>query len=126
MLATVLPHIRFELQLPAFNRLAAANGYCSAMTPTATHFEGRSGWQLIYTWDYENRLKQSAHPSVATVNSYDALGHRVQRSSSSGSVKKFVYDGIDNLIQPRRLARTISPGSDEAVANSGTAEYHLL
>jgi len=81
----------------AFNRLVAANGSSfgyDANGNLISKSDATGSW--IYTWDYENRLKQAALSGDVTVNyAYDALGRRVQRGSSSGSVKKFVYDGAD-------------------------------
>ena len=45
---------------------------------------------------YENRLKQASKASGVTVMyAYDALGRRVQQTSSAGGNTKFVYDGAD-------------------------------
>jgi YD repeat-containing protein len=49
-----------------------------------------------YSWDYENRLKQASKAGgVTVIYAYDALGRRVQRTSSVGGTTKFVYDGAD-------------------------------
>ena len=51
-----------------------------------------------YSWDYENRLKQASKSGgVAITYDYDALGRRVQLTSTAGGTTKFVYDGADVL-----------------------------
>jgi len=80
-----------------FNRLVAANsndyGY-DTNGNLISKIDASGSWS--YTWDYENRLKQAACSGGVTVNyAFDALGRRIQRSSSAGATTKFVYDGAD-------------------------------
>lgn len=80
-----------------FNRLTAANsnsyGYDTNGNLTSKT-DASGSW--TYTWDYENRLEQAALSIGVTVNyAYDALGRRIQRTSSTGGTTKFIYDGAD-------------------------------
>jgi RHS repeat-associated protein len=56
--------------------------------------DGTGTW--IYSWDYENRLKQVTRPDSTTISyKYDALGRRIQRSKSAGGSTNYIYDGED-------------------------------
>jgi len=118
-----------------FNRLVTANsnsyGYDSNGN-LISRTEASGTW--TYTWDYENRLKQAALSGGVTVNyTHDALGRRVQRSSSSGSVKKFLYDGAD-VVRDLNTDLTVAAdylnglGLDDKLRqiSAGTAAYYLL
>ena len=118
----------------AFNRLITANsssfGY-NANGNLTSKSEGSGSW--TYTWDYENRLKQASKSGGVTVAySYDALGRRVQRTSSTGAITKFVYDGADVVRDLDGSGNTIAdyvngPGIDNKLRQSigGTALYFL-
>jgi RHS repeat-associated protein len=80
-----------------FNRLVAANGasYGYDANGNLTSKTDASG-SWTYSWDYENRLKQASKSGGVVVSyAYDALGRRIQRTSSTGGTTKFVYDGAD-------------------------------
>jgi RHS repeat-associated protein len=81
----------------AFNRLVAANGATfgyDANGNLTSKTDASGSWD--YIWDYENRLKQANKSGGVTVTyAYDALGRRVQRTTSVGATTKFVYDGVD-------------------------------
>ncbi len=81
----------------AFNRLVAANGLSfgyDANGNLISKIDPSGTWS--YLWDYENRLKQASLVGGPTLSyQYDALGRRVQRTSSSGGVTKYVYDRAD-------------------------------
>jgi RHS repeat-associated protein len=81
----------------AFNRLVSANGTMfgyDANGNQTTKSDTNGSW--TYVWDYENRLKQSSLSGGVTVTYfYDALGRRVQRTSSTSGTERFVYDGAD-------------------------------
>ena len=50
-------------------------------------------------WDNDNRLKQVTLPSGLAVNyKYDALGRRIQRTTSAGADERYVYDGQDVVL----------------------------
>jgi len=80
--------------------------------------------------DYENGLKQASLSGGITVtHSYDALGRRIQRSSS-GSTIKFVYDGADVMRDLDATGATIAdyingPEIDNKLRQtvSGTGSY---
>ncbi len=49
-----------------------------------------------FAWDSEHRLKQVTLPGGLTAtHKYDALGRRIQRTTSSGGDERYVYDGQD-------------------------------
>jgi len=53
----------------------------------------------LFSWDEENRLKQVTLPSGLVVNyKYDALGRRIQRTTSAGANERYVYDDVDVLV----------------------------
>jgi RHS repeat-associated protein len=118
-----------------FNRLVDGNGSSFSYDASGnliSKSDAAGNW--IYTWDYENRLKQAALSGGVTVNyTYDALGRRVQRSSSSGSVKKFVFDGVE-VVRDLNTDLTVAAdylngqGLDDKLRqiSAGTAEYYLL
>jgi len=118
----------------AFNRLTAANGssfgYDTNGNLTAKTDESGS-WS--YSWDYENGLKQASKSGGVTVTySYDALGRRVQRISSTGATTKLVYDGPDVVRDLDGSGTVIAdylngPGIDDKLrqTSGGTPLYYL-
>jgi RHS repeat-associated protein len=80
-----------------FNQLVAANGSTFGYDTNGNLIaktDATGNW--IYTWDYENRLKQVSLPNGSNVTyQYDALDRLVQRISSSSGTIKFVYDATD-------------------------------
>jgi RHS repeat-associated protein len=117
-----------------FNRLVTANsnsyGY-NANGNLTSKTDGNGTW--TYAWDYENRLRQASLAGGVTVNySYDALGRRIQRTSSTGGTTKFVYDGADVLRDLDGNSNTVAdylngPGIDNKLrqTTSGTASYFV-
>ncbi|MGH9930844.1 MAG: RHS repeat-associated core domain-containing protein [Pyrinomonadaceae bacterium] len=87
----------------------------------------------IYSWDYENRLLQATKSGGVTVSSaYDALGRRVQRSSTTSGTTKFVYDGADVVRDLDGSGATIAdyingPGVDNKLRQTagGTTSYFV-
>ncbi len=79
-----------------------------------------------FTWDSENRLTQVSLPGGLTINyKYDALGRRIQRTTSAGADERFVYDGHDVLLDLNSsLAITTSylngPGIDNHLRQTNT------
>src|SRR6266446_1106170 len=119
----------------AFNRLVVANGASFGYDATGnltSKTDASGSW--TYTWDYENRLKQAIKPGAVTVTyAYDALGRRVQRTSSTGSTAKFVYDGADVVRDLDGSGSTIAdylngPGIDNRLrqTSGGTASYFVI
>ncbi|MEK6282276.1 MAG: RHS repeat-associated core domain-containing protein [Acidobacteriota bacterium] len=118
----------------AFNRLITANsssfGY-NANGNLTSKTDVSGSW--TYTWDYENRLKQASKSGGVTVAySYDALGRRIQRTSSVGGTTKFVYDGGDVLRDLDGNGATIAdylngPGIDNKLRQtiSGSVSYFV-
>ena len=117
-----------------FNRLVTANsstfGY-NANGNLTLKSDVTGSW--VYTWDYENRLKQASHSGGVLVSySYDALGRRVQRTSSASGTTKFIYDGSDVLRDLDGSGATVAdylngPGIDNKLRQtiSGSASYFL-
>ena len=81
----------------AFNRLVSANGTSAGYDTNGSQLSKTdAGGSWTYDWDFENRLKQASLSGGVVVNySYDALGRRVQRSSSVNGTTRFLYDGAD-------------------------------
>jgi YD repeat-containing protein len=82
-----------------FNRLVSANGTTFSYDANGNETsKSDSNGSWAYTRDYENRLVQASISGGVTVTySYDALGRRIQRTSSVTGTAKFVYDGADVL-----------------------------
>lgn len=87
-----------------------------------------------FNWDNENRLTQVNLPSGLIVSyKYDALGRRIQRTTSAGADERYVYDGQDvQLDLNASLAVTTSylngPGIDNHLRQTNTttgASYFL-
>ncbi|MGH9959746.1 MAG: RHS repeat domain-containing protein, partial [Pyrinomonadaceae bacterium] len=118
----------------AFNRLVAANGstfgYDTNGNLTAKT-DASGNW--TYNWDYENRLKQASKSGGVTVTcSYDALGRRIQRTSSVSGTTRFVYDGADVVRDLDGTGTTIAdylngPGIDNKLRQTtgGTVSYFI-
>jgi len=93
-------HLSSSYSYQPFNRLTS--------TTTATYAYDSNGNMLTKTdsggtrtfgWDSDNRLKQVVLPGGLTVSyKYDALGRRIQRTTSTGADERFVYDGQDVLL----------------------------
>ncbi|MGH9874512.1 MAG: RHS repeat-associated core domain-containing protein [Pyrinomonadaceae bacterium] len=117
----------------AFNRLVAANGEsfgCDANGNLTSKTDAGGSW--TYTWDYENRLKQSSKAGgVTVIYAYDALGRRIQRLSTASGTTKFVYDGADVLRDLDGGGSTVAdylngPGIDNKLRQTiGTASYFI-
>jgi RHS repeat-associated protein len=96
---------------------------------TFEHNSASGSW--TYASDYENLLKQASKSGGVTVAyAYDALGRRVQRTSSTGGTTKFVYDGADVLRDLDGDGNTIAdylngPGIDNKLRQtaSGAVSY---
>ena len=59
-----------------------------------------------FSYDPENWLTQVVVPNGPTVNyKYNALGRRIQRTTSSGSNERYVYDGLDALADLKPIRR---------------------
>jgi RHS repeat-associated protein len=82
-----------------FNRLVAANGASFGYDANGNLISKTdAGGSWTYSWDYENQLKQASKSGgAAVIYAYDALGRRVQRTSSASGTTKFIYDGADVL-----------------------------
>lgn len=116
----------------AFNRLVAANSNTYSYDTNGnliSKTDASGSW--TYTWNYENRLKQvSKAGGVTVIYAHDALGRRVQRTSSTSGTTKFVYDGADVLRDLDGSGATIAdylngPGIDNKLRQtaSGIVSY---
>ena len=93
-------HLSSSYSYQPFNRLTS--------TTAATYTYDNNGNMLTkidaagtrtFGWNSENRLKQVTLPGGLTVSyKYDALGRRIQRTTSAGADERFVYDGQDVLL----------------------------
>lgn len=128
-------HLSASYTHQPFNRLTS--------TTSATYTYDNNGNLLskvdgsgtrTYTWDSDNRLKQVTLPGGLTVNyKYDALGRRIQRTTSAGADERFVHDGYDVLLDLNSsLAVTTSylnePGIDAhlRLTNTTTGVSYFL
>jgi RHS repeat-associated protein len=118
----------------AFNRLVAANGASfgyDANGNLTSKTDASGSW--TYTWDYDNRLKQASKSGgVVVTYAYDALGRRIQRTSSTGGTTKFIYDGADVMRDLDGTGSTIAnylsgPGIDNKLRQivGGSPAYFL-
>jgi RHS repeat-associated protein len=117
-----------------FNRLVTANSntYAYNANGNLTSKTDASG-SWTYTWGYEDRLKQASKSGGVTVTySFDALGRRVQRTSSAGGTTKFVYDGGDVVRDLDGAGTTIAdylnlPGIDNKLRQTvgGSSSYFV-
>jgi RHS repeat-associated protein len=117
-----------------FNRLVSANGSSFSYDTNGNQIsETDAGESWAYTWDYENRLKQASLSGGLAVNyMYDALGRRVQRTSTISGTSKFIYDGLDVVRDLDGSGATIAdylngPGVDNKLRQNvaGSASYFL-
>jgi RHS repeat-associated protein len=80
-----------------FNRLVSANGTALGYDTNGnliSKTDATATW--AYAWDYEDRLRQASDSSGVVLSySYDALGRRVQSSSSTHGITRFIYDSSD-------------------------------
>lgn len=117
-----------------FNRLTDANGTTFTYNTNGnliSKTDASGSW--TYAWDYEDRLQQASKSGSVTVSySYDALGRRIQRTSSSGQTTKFIYDGADVLRDLDGSGATIAdylngPGIDNKLRqiSGGTVSYFV-
>ncbi|HEV2826449.1 MAG TPA: Ig-like domain-containing protein [Pyrinomonadaceae bacterium] len=93
-------HLSTSYGYQPFNRLANS--------ATATYSYDNNGnlvskidslGTTTFTWNEENQLTQVTLPNALTVNyKYDALGRRIQRTTSAGASERYVYDGADVLL----------------------------
>jgi RHS repeat-associated protein len=93
-------HLSASYGYQPFNKLTS--------TATATYSYDNNGNLLSkidasgttnFSWTEENQLKQVTLPNGVTVNyKYDALGRRIQRTTSGGANERYVYDGQDVML----------------------------
>ncbi|MFZ0061414.1 MAG: RHS repeat-associated core domain-containing protein, partial [Pyrinomonadaceae bacterium] len=116
-----------------FNRLVAANGTSFGYDTNGNQSsKSDTSGTWTYSWDYENRLKQASKSGVTVSFSYDALGQRIQRTSSASGITRFVYDGPDVMRDLDGTSATIAdflngPGIDNKLrqTTSGTTSDFL-
>jgi RHS repeat-associated protein len=93
-------HLSVSYNYQPFNKLTS--------TATASYVYDNNG-NLIsrtdgsgtttFSWNEENQLTQVTRPTGVSVNyKYDALGRRIQRTTSAGASERYVYDGQDVLV----------------------------
>lgn len=124
-------HLSASYTHQPFNKLVtgSANTYSYDLNGNLTSkISGAGTW--LYTWDYENRLKQVTRPDGMTVTyQYDALGRRVQRTPSSGVATNFSYDGADVVLDVNSDNSTVTylngPGMDNKLKQTHSASGTL-
>jgi RHS repeat-associated protein len=115
-----------------FNRLAS--------TSTATYSYNANGNMLsksdaagfwIYGWDYENRMITARKQNKIVRYQYDALGRRVSRIGKTLGSTKYVYDGLDVVMDDDFEMGIVKyqngPGIDDKLKMvvGGQAKYFL-
>lgn len=83
-----------------FNRLTATDAASYSYDNNGNLISKTDGTgTTTFTWSEENRLTQVSLPTGVTVNyKYDALGRRIQRTTSAGANERYVYDGREVLL----------------------------
>jgi len=86
-----------------------------------------------YNYDEENLLTQVTAPNGLVINyKYDALGRRIQRTTTAGADERYVYNGADVLLDLNAdwsVANTYfnEPGIDNHLRQaSGSAAWYFL
>jgi RHS repeat-associated protein len=116
-----------------YNRLSqtatASYSFNSNGNPTTKSY---SSGTTQYRWDNENRLTHVILASGTTVNyKYDALGRRIERSTSSGEFTRFQYDGHAVVLESDAAGATTAQylnglGIDEKVRQTDTSGTHYF
>jgi RHS repeat-associated protein len=121
------------------SHLSATYGYQAvnklSSTTSATYTYNNNGNMLSrtdgsgtknFSWDSENQLKQVTLPGGLSVDyKYDALGRRIQRTTSAGADERFVYDGQD-VVEDLDSSLTVTTsylnglGSDDHLRQTNT------
>lgn len=120
-------HLSASYTYQGFNKLAS--------TTAATYTYDNNGSQLtrldgagtrMLTWDFENRLQQVTLPGgLTTTHKYDALGRRIQRTTSAGADERYVYDGSDVVADLNSSSAVVTsyfngPGLDDHLRQTNT------
>jgi RHS repeat-associated protein len=93
-------HLSASYSYQGFNEVTGAGGATYNYDNNGNLLTKVAGTDTTqYAWDFENRLTQVTLPSGTVLNyKYDALGRRVQRTTTSGADERYVYDG-QNVVQ---------------------------
>ena len=110
-----------------FDRLVGTDtaSYIYNNNGSLTSKSGASG-TTQFVWDFENRLTQVVTPSSGSVTyKYDALGRRIQRTSSGGVSANFIYDGQDVVKDINSDGSVVEylngPGIDNKIRQKGSS-----
>ena len=93
-------HLSASYNYQPFNKLTstATASYSYDNNGNLVHKTDALGTRDFY-YDEENRLTQVTLPGGSAVNyKYDALGRRIQRTTSAGANERYIYDGQDALL----------------------------
>lgn len=102
-------HLSASYGYQPFNKLVSGSGTYSYDLNGNLTSKTDAGGTWLYTWDYENRLKQATRPDgVAVTYKYDALGRRIQRTPNSGIATNFSYDGADVVLDANSDGSTVT------------------
>jgi len=128
-------HISASYTYQPFNKVTNAGGVTFTYDNNGNLLTKVSGTDTTqYAWDFENRLTQVTLPNGTVVNyKYDALGRRIQRTTSAGADERYVYDG-KNVVQDLNSSSSVvtsylnGPGLDNHLRQTNTttgASYFL-
>jgi RHS repeat-associated protein len=128
-------HLSASYTYQPFNRVTSAGGATYTYDNNGNLLSKVSGTDTTqYAWDYENRLTQVTLPNGTVINyKYDALGRRIQRTTSAGADERYVYDG-QNVIQDLNSSSSVvtsylnGPGLDNHLrqTNSSNGTSYFL
>jgi RHS repeat-associated protein len=128
-------HLSASYTYQPFNRVTSAGGATYTYDNNGNLLSKVSATDTTqYAWDYENRLTQVTLPNGTVVNyNYDALGRRIQRTTSTGADERYVYDG-QNVIQDLNSSSAVvtsylnGPGLDNHLrqTSSSTGSSYFL
>ena len=120
-------HLSTSYTYQGLNKLASTN--------SATYSYDNNGRQSAkvdgsgtrtLAWDPENRLKQVTLPGgPSAIYKYDALGRRIQRTTSAGADERYVYDGDDVVVDLNSSSGVTTtylngPGIDDHLRQTNT------
>jgi RHS repeat-associated protein len=128
-------HLSASYNYQPFNKVTIAGGATYTYDDNGNLLTKVVGTDTTqYAWDFENRLTSVTLPNGTVINyKYDALGRRIQRTTSAGPDERYVYDG-QNVVQDLNSSSSVvtsylnGPGLDNHLrqTNSSTGVSYFL